>query len=148
MNTKLLTFIAIAGLTTLPACSKAETPATPQTPAIQTAAPQALKVTHVDAKQASALMAAQPDLVVLDVRTPREFTSGHIDGATNIDFKNSNFATQLSALDKDQTYLIHCRSGGRSTASLKAFKKLGFAHIIHMDGGMNGWNKAQLPTVK
>ena len=147
MKTKLFTLIAMTSLVTLPACSKAETPKA-AAPTQATAAVQALKVTHVDARQASALIDAQPSLIVLDVRTPGEFTSGHIDGAMNIDFKNSNFSTQLSALDKDQTYLIHCRSGGRSTASLKAFKKLGFKHIIHMDGGINGWNKAKLPTVK
>ncbi len=148
MKTKLLMMIAIAGLATLPACSKAETPATPQTPAVQTVAPQELKLTHINAGQASKMMAARPELVVLDVRTPREYAAGHIEGAVNIDFKNANFSTQLSALDKGQDYLIHCRSGGRSTASLKAFKKLGFSHIIHMDGGMIAWNKAQLPTVK
>lgn len=145
MKIKSLAIIAIAGLTTLSACSKSETAEAAPVTATQV---QAMKVTHVDAQQASQLMAARPELVVLDVRTPGEFAQGHIEGAINIDFKNADFATRLAELDAGQDYLIHCRSGGRSTKSLTVFKTVGFSHIIHMDGGMIGWNKAKLPTVK
>ncbi len=145
MKNKVLTIIAITSLATLSACSKAETA---QPDAAVTTQVHEMKVTHVDAKQASELIAGRPDLVVLDVRTPGEFAQGHIEGAVNIDFKNADFATRLTELDLGQDYLIHCRSGGRSTRSLEVFKKVGFKHIIHMDGGIIGWNKAQLPTVK
>ena len=143
MTNKFFTLIAVTSLALLPACSKAQTPAG----AAQTKT-QELKVTHINAAQASEMMTARPALVVLDVRTPREFAAGHIDGAVNIDFKNSNFAAELGKLDASQDYLIHCRSGGRSTSSLKTFKRLGFSHVIHMDGGMIAWDKASLPTVK
>ncbi len=144
MKTKTLMLAAMTALLALPACSQAQTS---DAPAQSQDAAVAMKVTHIDAAQASALMTARPNLVVLDVRTPGEFAAGHIDGAVNIDFKNSNFAAQLSVLDKSQGYLIHCRSGGRSTRSLQTFKQAGFSHIIHMDGGMIGWNRASLPTV-
>lgn len=149
MNTKLLTLIAIGALT---ACSQADVPkAQAQQVVVQKSVEMAkanMKVTHVDAVKALEIMKARPKLVVVDVRTPGEFAAGHIDGAINIDFKNPNFATEITKLDASQDYLIHCRSGGRSTASLKHFKAKGFSHIIHMDGGMLGWNKANLPTVK
>jgi len=145
MTNKLFTLIAITSIALLPACSKAQTPMDGAQTQTQT---QELKVTHINAAQASEMMAARPGLVVLDVRTPSEFAASHIDGAINIDYKNSNFATKLADLDPSQDYLIHCRSGGRSTSSLKTFKRLGFSHIIHMDGGMIGWDKANLPTVR
>ena len=85
---------------------------------------------------------------LLDVRTPEEFAAGKIEGATNIDFRADDFATKLGKLDKTKTYLVHCRSGGRSTESLKAFKELGFTSVIHLDGGMIAWEKAGGAVVK
>ena len=149
MNKKLFTLIVVGALS---ACSQAETSAA--APKSQEQVQQVvqevteMQVTHVDANKALETMRARPDLVVIDVRTPGEFAAGHIDGAINIDFKNANFSTEIAKLDGSQDYLIHCRSGGRSTRSLTAFKNEGFSHIIHMDGGILGWNKAELPTVK
>ena len=100
------------------------------------------EVKHVDAKQALALLKEEKAPKVLDVRTAEEYAEGHIADALNIDFNKPDFAEQLGKLDKDQTYLVHCRSGGRSGKSLAAFKKLGFKSIIHLDGGMLAWQEA------
>jgi len=146
MNKKLTTLVTVGVLT---ACSQAEAPQAQAQPAPSEVQKSVeMQVTHVDAAGALATMRARPDLVVIDVRTPGEFAAGHIDGAINIDFRNINFATEIAKLDSAQDYLIHCRSGGRSTASLQQFKAQNFSHIIHMDGGILGWNKAGLPTVK
>ena len=53
-------------------------------------------------------------------------------------------------LDKETTWLVHCKSGVRSGKTLPLMKKLGFKSIIHMDGGINDWRAAELPvsTVK
>ena len=153
MNKKLFALLVVG---TLPACGQADSGAqashrkTVQKTKTQIAEMKKteMKVTHVDAIKALSLMKSRPELVVLDVRTPAEFASGHINGAINIDFKNSNFATKIAKLDGSQEYLIHCRSGKRSTRSLTTFRTEGFSHIIHMDGGIIGWNKAGLPTIK
>ncbi len=106
------------------------------------------KIDHVDAAGAAKLLAGDQKPVVLDVRTPAEHTAGHIAGAKQIDFSAADFATKVAELDKDQTYLVHCQSGRRSTGSLKVFKKLGFKHIVHLDGGFSGWEDAGQPVVK
>lgn len=106
------------------------------------------EVKHVDAKEAIALLEKEKAPKVLDVRTPEEFAEGHVKDALNIDFKKSDFADNLAKLDKDQAYLVHCRSGGRSGQSLAVFKKLGFKNIIHLDGGMIAWEEAGGKTVK
>jgi len=142
MKTTLITLTLMGLLIALPACSEASPPQT------ETAQSQQTTVTHIDAKQADAMVSTRPDITILDVRTPKEYTAGHISGAININYRAADFATQLQSLDPDKEYLIHCASGGRSTASLKTFKKLGFSHIVHMDGGIKAWNKAGLPTVK
>ena len=107
-----------------------------------------MQVTHVNAKQARDLLQTQPRLIVLDVRTPAEFARGHIEGAVNIDFKNSNFKREIAALDMSQDYMIHCRSGGRSRRALTVFKAAGFSKLTHLDGGIIAWNKAGYSSIK
>lgn len=106
-------------------------------------------VLHVDAKEAATLL-AEPNKdkrpTILDIRTPAEFSGGHLKDAKNIDFRSSDFETNLGKLDKDKPYLVHCRSGGRSGSSLEIFKKLGFKRIIHLDGGILAWKEAKLPV--
>ncbi len=109
---------------------------------------QETQITNVSATEAAALLKARPDIVVLDVRTPGEFAAGHIEGALNFDIKSADFAAQISTLDTSKTYLVHCRSGARSTRSLAVFKQMGFTNILHMNGGIIDWNNSGLPTVK
>jgi len=104
-------------------------------------------VIHVNAQQAQQLL-AHKKVVVLDIRTPKEFAGGHIAGATNINFRAPDFAQAIAALDTNRTYLVHCASGGRSTQSLPVFQKLEFPHLYHLDGGIQGWEKAGLPVTK
>ena len=47
-----------------------------------------------------------PNFVILDVRTPQEFQSGHIQGAINIDFYAPDFPQQLDKLDKSKVYVL------------------------------------------
>ena len=102
-------------------------------------------VTHLNAKQAQKLI-ADKKVVVLDIRTSEEFAAGHIAGATNINFRAVDFEKALVALDKNQTYIVHCASGNRSTQSLPTFTKLGFNSICHLDGGIKAWQRAKLPV--
>jgi phage shock protein E len=101
----------------------------------------ATNVTHVNASQAAKLLATnQP--VIIDVRTRAEFDKACIAGARLVDITRPDFEQQLEQLDRSQTYLVLCQSGGRSIRALKSFNKLGFKSIIHLDGGMNAWIKA------
>ena len=84
--------------------------------------------------------------MVLDIRTPEEFAAGHIAGATNINFRAADFEKAIAALDKNQTYVLHCASGNRSTQSLPTFSKLEFKSVCHLDGGIKAWQKATLPV--
>jgi len=108
---------------------------------------QGTTVTHADAAGAGKLI-ADKKVVVLDIRTPKEYAAGHIAGATNIDFNASDFEKRLVQLDKSKTYLVHCASGGRSTKSLAQFKKLQFQSVVHLDGGIKAWQKAGQPVEK
>ncbi len=109
---------------------------------------QTQQIKNVDADEAAAILAQNTNIVVLDVRTPGEYADGHIAGATNVDFRDPNFAQELDSLDKDKTYLVHCASGGRSSKTRDMMKKDGFESIYHLNGGLNAWIKAGKPVVK
>lgn len=109
---------------------------------------QSSGIKHVDAAGAAKLLQNDPKVVVLDIRTPQEFSEGHLRGAQNVDFYAENFEASLKKLAPDKTYLVHCASGGRSTKSLDLFKKLGFKSVVHLDGGFKGWVKAGQPVEK
>ena len=104
-------------------------------------------VKHVDAKQAQQLV-SDKKVTVLDLRTPTEFKSGRIAGATNIDFLAPDFEQRIKDLDKTKAYLVHCAGGGRSSHSLATFKHQQFQSIYHLDGGIKAWEKAGLPLDK
>src|SRR4051794_27364689 len=96
-------------------------------PSTQTAkAPQL-----IDPDKAQQLVAGRK-VVVLDVRTPAEFASGHIAGATNIDFHNQDFKKKLEQLPKDQSYLVNCAAGGRSGKACKLMNQLDFKSVYDL----------------
>jgi rhodanese-related sulfurtransferase len=101
-------------------------------------------------KEAAAQAAKAPEksITILDVRSPEEFSEGHLKGAQNIDIGSPDFQKNFAKLDPAKTYLVHCAAGGRSTRSLGVLGKLGFKSILHLDGGLNAWKAAGLPVEK
>lgn len=72
---------------------------------------------------------------LIDVRTPKEFQSGHITGAENIDFYSDKFAFEFNKLDKNKAVYVYCRSGSRSNKASKRLVELGFIEIYDLKGG-------------
>ena len=105
------------------------------------------EVKDVTVEQAVTKMKKDPKIVVVDIRTPEEYATGHIKGAINIDMLGKDFAEKLGKLDKDKTYLMHCKSGGRSTASIKVWDQLKFKNVLHLKAGMLGWTGAKQMVV-
>ena len=103
-------------------------------------------ITDVSAALADQIIASDASLVVLDVRTPAEFAEGHISGAINIDFKADDFAVNLAKLDPTKQYLLHCKSGNRSSKALTVMQEQGFRNIVHMTDGFDAWKNAGHPV--
>ena len=104
-------------------------------------------IMDVAVDQAQTLMqqrARQKDFVVLDVRTPGEFSEGHLAGAVNVDILAPDFAARLSAMDRGKSYLVYCRTGNRSTKAVHTMDQLGFRTMYHMRDGIVGWEKKGL----
>ncbi len=92
--------------------------------------------------------ASNPRFKILDVRTPEEFETGHIEDAINLDFYSVTFKDELDKLNKTNTYFVYCRSGNRSGQAMKMMESLGFKEVYNLSGGINDWIAAGLPVVK
>jgi len=90
---------------------------------------------------------AESDVVVLDVRTPEEFNSGHILNAINIDIYNDYFNSDISTLDKSKSYAVYCRSGKRSVDASNGMDSIGFKTTYNLTGGIIEWIESGRETV-
>ena len=99
------------------------------------------------APQAFADFASKAGVVVLDVRTPAEFTSGHLPGAVNLDIQGADFPAGLAKLDPSASYAVYCHSGNRSGVALQQMAANGFARTIGLAGGIAAWTQASGPVV-
>lgn len=86
------------------------------------------------------------EFVCIDVREPAEWTDalGHIGAARLVPL-----ATVIDAAagwDRSKTYLLICRSGGRSGRAAAALAQMGFSRLYNLTGGMLAWNEAKLPV--
>jgi rhodanese-related sulfurtransferase len=103
---------------------------------------------NITVDQAEKVIKSDANVVVLDVRTPKEFQAGHIKGATNINFMDKEFAKKMESLDKSKTYVIHCQGGGRSWRACEQIKTMDFKNMLHMNEGFGAWEKAGKPVEK
>jgi thioredoxin len=87
---------------------------------------------------------ATPNAQILDVRTPEEYVSGHIDNAANVNWNGTEFVAKVVALDKTKPIFVYCKSGGRSQKAAAKLEELGFTSIYELQGGMLKWDAAGL----
>ena len=108
-----------------------------------------LQVQEVTSQEAFDLIQenhGNPDFIIFDVRTSLEFHDGHTEGALNIDVNLPSFSEELEQLDRNDTYLVYCRSGNRSRIALGIMEDLGFTRIYHLTNGITEWVDAGLPV--
>lgn len=83
--------------------------------------------------------------ILLDVRTPEEFTQGAINGAVNMDFRNVNFDSISGTLDKSKTIFVYCAAGGRSESAADLLRQKGFKNVFDLKGGIISWEGSGKP---
>jgi phage shock protein E len=89
---------------------------------------------------ASAGQAGAP--LVLDVRSPEEFASGHVPGAWNVEY--DEVAARLGELGPAREVVVYCERGGRAAKAEEVLREAGFA-VRHLTGDMSGWRAAGHP---
>lgn len=86
------------------------------------------------------------DVILIDVRTPSEFSSDALPGAINIDFYEPDFSSKIAALDPSKKYAIYCRSGNRTGQTLTLMQTLGFSDVSDLQGGLVAWKQHGLSS--
>lgn len=79
--------------------------------------------------------------IIVDVRTPNEYSSGKIAKAKNINVASFDFMKEAKSLDQNQEILVYCRSGARSARAAKMLSKIGFTKVSNLKGGVMAWQK-------
>lgn len=85
-----------------------------------------------------ALSLMNNDTIVLDARTPEEFSEGHIKNAINIPYDEIDVHAEKMLLDKSQLILVYCRSGRRSKIAAESLVNLGYTNVKEF-GGIIDW---------
>lgn len=91
---------------------------------------------------------AKTQMVVIDVRTPEEYETAHLENAKIINFEADDFKEKISKLPKEIPVCIYCCSGNRSAKSMEILKKEGFRRVYHLKGGIKTWQEKGLKTVQ
>lgn len=89
-----------------------------------------------------------PNAVLIDVRTPKEYGTGHLKNARNIDWKDKGFFQQVDTIDHNTAIYLYCLGGTRSNAAANQMKAQGFTHIKQLSGGILAWQNDKLPIDK
>lgn len=86
-----------------------------------------------------------PGALVLDVRTPEEFSKGHLKNARNVNWRDTDFADQVAQIDKSKPVFVYCLVGGRSASAASKMREMGFKEVYELEGGIIKWRAANLP---
>ena len=100
---------------------------------------------NISQAQLQEWMEQKSDLCILDVRTVREYNSGHVPGATNLDHKEISSHLDELMPYKDKKVVVYCERGVRTWMAQNALAKAGFTNVYHLTGDMHSWRQAGLP---
>ncbi len=106
-------------------------------------------VTNVSSERFKAIIEADKNAVIIDLRTPDEVTKkGFIKGAIFMDYLSKDFDKELAKLDKTKTYYIYCAAGGRSGDCAEAMEKQNFKRVYNLEKGLSDWISKGFPIEK
>ena len=83
--------------------------------------------------------------VVLDVRSPEEFRTGHVPGAVNIPHRQVGARLGELAAAKERGVVVYCEGGPRAEYAEQVLESAGFEKVYHLEGDMAGWRMNRLP---
>lgn len=109
--------------------------------------------TIAESKQISAtelieLIKIEKAPVILDVRSPEEYSEGKVPGAINIEYRE--LPSRIDEVRKlgEGKIVVYCERGVRANIAKKTLRKAGFTDILHLEGDMSGWRKQGLEVEK
>ena len=105
--------------------------------------PESARAPGISAAELHAQREAGAAPVVIDVRTPEEYASGHIPGALNVPF--DQVAQRIAEIDAPYGVALYCMVGPRARRGESALLAAGYESVFHLEGGLAAWLAAGLP---
>ena len=120
-----------------------------KTPSKDKATQETKKATSIKKVEAAGFKAEVEGKKVqlVDVRTPGEYTQGHLENAVNINVFDKAFISKAETLDKSKPVYVYCKSGGRSMKAANMLKSNGF-NVVNLNGGIGSWMRNGFKVVK
>ncbi|MCC9602997.1 rhodanese-like domain-containing protein [Stieleria sp. JC731] len=90
------------------------------------------------------------EIELVDVRTPVEYRTVHVEGAKNVPLDSLSPAEYMQSRNgsSGKPLYVICQSGGRSAKGVKKFADAGYDDVVSVDGGTKAWEQAGLPVVR
>ena len=93
---------------------------------------------QISQEEAMDMLETESDYILLDVRTPEEFSSSHIPGAVNVPVEDIGDEPPQALPDKQQLIMVYCRRGNRSKTAAQKLYDMGYSNVVEF-GGINTW---------
>ena len=87
-----------------------------------------------------------PDFVILDVRTPDEYSEEHLENAHLLDVRSKEFEDELEKMDKNKKYFVYCKAGLRGCRAVDLMQAHGYKDVHNIKGGIDKWKSKRLPV--
>lgn len=84
-------------------------------------------------------LAGRKGMVLLDVRTPKEYGQGHIPGAVHVPL--TDIGSRVKKLKKEKEIVVYCQSGNRSIWAIRRLIAMGYRNLYNLKGGYNAWKR-------
>jgi rhodanese-related sulfurtransferase len=106
---------------------------------------ETLGSTTIGADELMSRIEAETAPTILDVRTPEEFSAGHVPGAINIPYTELEERYSELELEGSDELVVYCQSGRRAAIVEAALGNLGFTNVRDLEGHIEAWKEAERP---
>lgn len=145
MNRIIVSLLALVSLVAM-SCGSAES--TNASSSTQAQEQKSATFTNASVTDLNGAIEKGEDIIILDVRTPGEFSQGYIENGILMDINNASFRSKAVDLDKSKTIYVYCRSGHRSQTASKALIDMGYSDVRNVEGGFIAWTQKNYKSVK
>ncbi|RKX28565.1 MAG: hypothetical protein DRP47_04075 [Candidatus Zixiibacteriota bacterium] len=105
------------------------------------------RITEITPADLNGLIKKKGNLVIVDVREPKEFEAGNIPGSVNIPRGLLEFKITKKYPNKATNIIIYCKSGGRAALAAESLKDIKYKNVKSLAGGWQAWSKfAAIPV--
>jgi len=105
-------------------------------------------ITHISPTEAKQRLEQGPGILLVDVRTPEEYASGHLARSVLLPLDQVDAKASTVLKDRNAPVMLYCHSGRRSDIAANMLKAQGYTNVINVVGGISAWSQAGLPVVK